>query len=180
MTGFACRNKSGLCVFTCAWRDWGSARVDLTRNNYYSKKKEKSVCWLAPPHPTAVYDGVYHTHTLLGRFSMVDISTVGMVGIVSVLKRSALDISRRAFRRRLVRYWHPLGSRSIRLGKLPQGGCDKTPSYTVRHSRYPTRREPQTHQPDTNTQNPRKKYPPNTIDNCTTQPTTWCHSAAKY
>ena len=37
-----------------------------------------------------VYDGVYHT--LLGRFSMLDVATVG---IVSVPKRSVLETSRR-------------------------------------------------------------------------------------
>ena len=31
------------------------------------------------------------------------------------------NLSRRAFRRRIVRYWHPLGCRAIELGKPLQG-----------------------------------------------------------
>ena len=34
------------------------------------------------------------------------------------------NISPRAFRRRIVRYWHPLGRRAIELGKPPRGGVD--------------------------------------------------------
>ena len=43
----------------------------------------------AKSNPTTVYDGVYHTP--LGRFSMLDISTFGVVPV----PRSALAISRR-------------------------------------------------------------------------------------
>ena len=39
-------------------------------------------------------------------------------------------ISPRAFRRHIVRCWHPLGCRAIDLGKLPQG-VRYTPPYTV-------------------------------------------------
>ena len=63
--------------------------------------------------------GVYHTP--LGRFSMLDISTTGVlpvpenVGVGNVLPR--------AFRRRSVRHWHSLG-RAFELGKSPHGVCD--------------------------------------------------------
>ena len=59
-------------------------------------------------------------HVPLGRFSTVDISTVG---IVSVPKNVGFgSISPKAFRRRMVRYWHPLGCRAIELEKPPKGG----------------------------------------------------------
>ena len=51
---------------------------------------------------------------------MVDISTVGTV---SVPKTTALEtILPRAFRSRIVRYWHPLSSRATEIGMTPQGG----------------------------------------------------------
>ena len=69
-------------------------------------------------------------HTRLGRFSMVDvISTVGIVPVPT--KVGAGNISPRAFRRRTVRYWHPLGCRGIDLGKPPQGGVIYCTQYTV-------------------------------------------------
>ena len=52
--------------------------------------------------------------------------------IGSVPKKWAFESSRRelAFRRRIVRYWRPLGRRAIEPGKQPQGGgC--IPSYIV-------------------------------------------------
>ena len=67
--------------------------------------------------PGTWYDGVYHTP--LGLFSTLDISTAG---IVSVPKRSVVEISRRELPRRVVQYWHPLGCGAIELGKLLQGG----------------------------------------------------------
>ena len=64
------------------------------------------------PHTTTV---CITFHTPLGRFSMLDISTVG---IVSVPKKVGVgNVSPRAFRRRIVRYWHTLGCRAIELGK---------------------------------------------------------------
>ena len=76
--------------------------------------------------PFTTTNGVYHTHTPLGRFSMVDISTVG-IHSVGVKKVSVGNISQIAFRRRstsIVRYWHPLGCRrAIELGKTPHQGC---------------------------------------------------------
>ena len=35
------------------------------------------------------------------------------------------NFSAGAFRRRIVRFWHPLGCRAIELGKQPQGGVIK-------------------------------------------------------
>ena len=70
------------------------------------------------PHTT-----VYVTlMTPLRRFSMLDISTVGIVDA----KQVGVATSRRElFRRRttIVRYWHPLGRRAIELGN-PLQGCD--------------------------------------------------------
>ena len=82
-----------------------------------------------------MYDGVYHPP--LGRFSMVDISTVG---IVSVPKRSALKSSRRELSEYvsfgigsvLVRYWHPLGCRAVEFGKPPQRCVMYTVVLTIR------------------------------------------------
>ena len=63
-----------------------------------------------------------HYHTALRRFSMLDISRVG---IVPGAKNAGVGImSRRAFRRRMARSWHPLGRRAIELGQPPQGGGD--------------------------------------------------------
>ena len=55
---------------------------------------------------------------------MVDISTVGIVPVPK--KVYVGTISPRAFRRRIVRYWHwhPLGCRAIELSKTAQGVCD--------------------------------------------------------
>ena len=63
-----------------------------------------------------VLDGVYHTP--MGRPSMVDISTLGMV---SVPKKLSLGTSRRELSEdvRIVRYWHPRGCRAIELEKPP-------------------------------------------------------------
>ena len=88
--------------------------------------------WFCPCYcelaPFSVYDGVYYIP--LGRFSMVDVSTV--VGIVSEPKMVGVrNISSRAFRRHIVRYWHPLGCRAIGLAKPPQGGV----MYTVVYGR---------------------------------------------
>ena len=48
-------------------------------------------------------------------------------------KVSIGNISPGASRRRIVRYWHPLGCRAIELGRPPQGGYDiHAPSYTAR------------------------------------------------
>ena len=47
-------------------------------------------------------------------------------------KSSALEsISPRAFRRRVVRCWHPLGCRAIELGKPPPGGGGTHSSHSV-------------------------------------------------
>ena len=79
-------------------------------------------------HGSVPYTTASIYHTPLGRFSMLDISTA--VGIVSVPKEIGVgNISPRAFRRRIVRYWHPLGCRAIELGKPPQGVCDVTAAY---------------------------------------------------
>ena len=66
-----------------------------------------------------MYDGFYHTP--LGRISTVDISTA--VGIVPVPKEVGIrNVSPRAFRKRIVRYWLPLGCRAIELETPLQGG----------------------------------------------------------
>ena len=60
---------------------------------------------------------------------MLGISTGG---VVSVPKKVGVGkISPSAFRRRIVREWHPLGCRAIELGKPPQEGVIYTMSYTV-------------------------------------------------
>ena len=75
-------------------------------------------------------NGIYHTP--LGRF--FDISTA--VGIGSVPKKTVVgNIAPRAFRRRVVRYWH-VGALLVveknRGWKNAPGRCDTTPSYTVK------------------------------------------------
>ena len=74
------------------------------------------------------YDGEYRTP--LGRFSLVDISTVGMV---PVPKRSAFgNVSPRAFRRRDFRNWYALSwLSSDRAWKHAPGVCVE---YTVEFS----------------------------------------------
>ena len=78
-------------------------------------------------------DVVYITH-VRGQFSMVDISTrVEMVSILPKGRRWKHLADQRAFRSRIVRYWHwhALGCRAIELGKSTQGGviCDRTLVY---------------------------------------------------
>ena len=53
---------------------------------------------------------------------MVDISTVGML---SVPKKKVGDGNTlpRAFRRRIVRCWHPLGCRALEIGKTAREWC---------------------------------------------------------
>ena len=46
------------------------------------------------------------------------------------------NISPRAVRRRIVRYWFPLGCRAIELEKPPQGGCDRSIHRCVRYEQY--------------------------------------------
>ena len=68
---------------------------------------------------TSIYDGVRHTRPWAdfpwSPYPHLEYSP-SVVG----------NISRRAFRRRIVRYWHPLGCRAIELGKPPQGGVMHT------------------------------------------------------
>ena len=72
---------------------------------------------------------VSHYYTPLGRFSMLDISPAGKV---SMPKRASVgSILSRAFRRRMVRYWHRFGCRAIDLGKPPQGGVMYTLVYGI-------------------------------------------------
>ena len=63
-----------------------------------------------------------------GPIFMVDISTVGIVSAKTV---GVGNISPRPWRKRIVRYWHPLGCRAIGLGKPPQGCVTYTIGYTV-------------------------------------------------
>ena len=61
-------------------------------------------------------------HPPPGRFSMVDISTVGIVPVpntVGVGKTCRRELSEDLS----VRYWHPLACRAIELGKPPPGVC---------------------------------------------------------
>ena len=73
-----------------------------------------------------VYDGVYHPPP--GRFHGRYLHSSDRVGAKKV---GIGSISPRAFRRRVVRYWHPVGCRAIKLGKWPPRGRDihrRTPS----------------------------------------------------
>ena len=63
-----------------------------------------------------VYDGVYHPPP--GRFHGRYLHSSDRVGAKKV---GIGSISPRAFRRRAVRYQHPLDCRAIELGKPPQG-----------------------------------------------------------
>ena len=72
------------------------------------------------PYTGASYDGVYHTH--LGEISLIDISTVESVPVPKMV--GVRNISPRAFPRRIVRCWHPLGCRAIELGNNAPGGRD--------------------------------------------------------
>ena len=82
-----------------------------------------------------VYDGVYHTP--LGRFSMVDISTVlivgivGIVGIVPVPKTSALERCRRELLKTYRSVLAPSWLSSNRAWKKLRGGVSYTPSHTI-------------------------------------------------
>ena len=75
------------------------------------------------------YDRKYHAP--LGRLSLLDISTVGLVS--GAKKIGVGNISPKAFERRIIQYWHPLDCRAIELGKTAPGGCDipGAPSITV-------------------------------------------------
>ena len=55
--------------------------------------------------------------TTLGRFSTLDISDNGW-NSAGVKELDFGNISPEAFRRRIVRYWHPLGGRAIDLGEI--------------------------------------------------------------
>ena len=69
----------------------------------------------------------YHTITPLGRCCMINIFTNcswnswNSWNSVGAKKVGVRNISPRAFRRRVVRYWHPRGCRVIELGKTPEG-----------------------------------------------------------
>ena len=56
---------------------------------------------------------------------MVDIYTVGIGPVPKMVGGG--NVSPGAFRRRVVRYWHPLGCRAIELGRPPREGV----MYTV-------------------------------------------------
>ena len=75
-----------------------------------------------------VYDGVFITPPW-GDFPWSISPQLGYNNSVGAKKVGVRNISSRAFRRRIVRYWHywhSLGCRAIDLGKPPQGGviCD--------------------------------------------------------
>ena len=78
------------------------------------------------------YTTVYY-HNPLGRFSMLDISTVGVVSVpkVSVPKGSALQTFTESFPKTYRWRLAPCWSSSNRARKTVLGGCDIKPSYTV-------------------------------------------------
>ena len=80
--------------------------------------RAKTACCMRQDASSTAYDGVY--------------DTISTAGIVPVPERAALkNISPRVFRRRLVRYWHPLGCRANRPWKIVPGGVWCTPSYKL-------------------------------------------------
>ena len=75
---------------------------------------------------TNVHDGVYHAP--LGRLSMVNIPAVGIMAVPK--KVGFRNISPRAFRRCIVRYWHPLVIvEQSGLGNRPRGAVIYTVVY---------------------------------------------------
>ena len=92
--------------------------MELEGGIFYSTVHyEKGFKGAAVPYAT-----VYIDHSALGRFSMLDISTVAIVPVPEIVGDG--NILPRAFGRRIVRHWHPLGCGAIELEKMPQGGCD--------------------------------------------------------
>ena len=112
----------GAAVLTPLWPVYSELNSEKCRDTSLPGRacNSTSILMLLIATYRAVYDSVHHTP--LGRFSMVDIS---MVGIVSVPKRIGVgNVSPRAFRRRVVRYWN-------RAWKTAPRGCD-----TPRRVRY--------------------------------------------
>ena len=74
-------------------------------------------------HTVYTYDGVHHTplgRCFHARYLHSSWTSAGAKNV------GVGNISPRAFRRRIVRYWNPLGCRAIDLGKPPQGGVIHT------------------------------------------------------
>ena len=79
----------------------------------------KSITTAADVNYCFFFIGRCKSHPPESIFPCLHVSTAGVVSVPE--KVDVGSISPRAFRRRIVRYWRPLGYRAIQLGKSPQG-----------------------------------------------------------